>query len=346
MSAAVIDAAARRTADHVVRHGISSIQIGIHGGEPLLAGAAAISHVVRAFREAVPSATAVRFCVQTNGVLLDEKMLDLFVELGVTVGVSLDGGRIANDRHRLFPDGRSSFSAVARALRLLNMTKYASIYAGLLCTIDVRNDPVAVYDDLLAFAPPQIDLLLPHGNWVSPPPNRPADRNRSAYADWLIAVFDRWFDAPVRETSIRLFESIIGLLFGLPSLSEVVGLSQIDLVTVETDGTWEQGDSLKTVAEGAAATGLDVHNASLDDVLAHPGIQARQGGLSVLADECRACPIVNVCGGGLYSHRHDGNGFANPSVYCADLAALINHIRNRLRTSVATLPESWFSETR
>ena len=44
------------------------------------------------------------------------------------------------------------------------------IYSGILCTIDVRNDPVATYEALLKFSPPALDLLLPHANWSCPPP--------------------------------------------------------------------------------------------------------------------------------------------------------------------------------
>jgi uncharacterized protein len=344
MSAETIDLVAQRVGEHVREHRLPMIKVGLHGGEPLLAGPEIIEHAVTSVRAAVPDRTRVDFTVQTNGVLLNDRFLRLFENLGVVVGVSVDGGRVANDRHRLFPNGRSSFAAVASALRLL--AEHPSVYGGLLCTIDVRNDPVGVYEDLLAFSPPQLDLLLPHGNWAAPPPERSLDTQPSHYAEWLIAVFDRWFDAPVRETKIRFFESIIGLLFGLPSESESVGLSPIDLVTVETDGTWEQGDALKTVADGAAATGLTVRDHSLDEALRNPGIIARQRGLAALGPECRQCPIVGVCGGGLYAHRYsDHAGFASPSVYCGDLGALIWHIRGRLTAGLATLPSSRFVES-
>ena len=52
--------------------------------------------------------------------------------------------------------------------------------------------------------------------------------------------------------------------------------------------------------------------------------------------------MVSSCGGGLYTHRHRAqNGFDNPSVYCADLLALISHVRNHLpeqHTGVAGIP--------
>ncbi|WP_439145192.1 hypothetical protein [Streptantibioticus silvisoli] len=54
---------------------------------------------------------------------------------------------------------------------------------------------------------------------------------------------------------------------------------------------------------------------------------------------CRGCRLRDVCGGGHHAHRYrdDGSGFANPSVYCADLQALIDHIRRRLAADVARL---------
>ena len=80
-----------------------------------------------------------------------------------------------------------------------------------------RNDPIATYESLLKFSPPAVDLLLPHANWSSPPPD-------SGYADWLIEVFERWYSAPVQETRIRLFTELIQLILGRPGAVEGLGL--------------------------------------------------------------------------------------------------------------------------
>ena len=98
-------------------------------------------------------------------------------------------------------------------------------------------------------------------------------------------------------------------------------------MVIETDGSYEQVDSLKVAYEGAPETGLNVFSHSLDMVAQHPGIVAREQGIDGLCRTCRECPVVSSCGGGLYTHRYrDGSGFANPSVYCADLLTLITHI--------------------
>lgn len=130
---------------------------------------------------------------------------------------------------------------------------------------------------------------------------------------------------------MRLFEECLALLLGLPAATESLGLTPFDAVVVETDGSIEQVDSLKSAYEGAAETGLDVFRHDFDEALRHPGVAARQAGLAALADTCRACPLVAVCGGGHYAHRYRaGAGFTNPSVYCADLQRFIHHVAGRL----------------
>jgi uncharacterized protein len=87
-------------------------------------------------------------------------------------------------------------------------------------------------------------------------------------------------------------------------------------------------------------TGLNVSDRSFDTAMEHPSIVARQLGLAGLADSCRACPVVDVCGGGLYPHRYrNGTGFLNPSVYCPDLLRLIGHISARVSADVGRLLE-------
>ena len=332
--------AAMRIAEHAHRHDLDRVTVVLHGGEPLMAGVDLINHAVSQIRSAVPARTKLDVHVQTNGLLLDERFLTLFDRLGVRVGVSLDGDRAANDRHRRFAHGGSSYAGVAAAIDLLRIPAFSHLYSGLLSTVDIENDPIEVYEGLLTFAPPRIDLLLPHGNWTTPPPHRHPGGTDTPYADWLIAVFDRWYGAPQRETRIRLFEAIMSLLAGGRSTSEMVGLERIDLLVVETDGSLEQGDALKTTTEGMAATGLTLATHSFDEALRHPGIQARQQGLDALAPECRRCPAVAVCGGGLYAHRYRAdNGFANPTVYCPDQLKLIGHVRDRMAADVRGLRE-------
>jgi uncharacterized protein len=331
MSEETADLTAMRIGEHARAHDLDRVALILHGGEPLLAGEDLIARLVEATRKAVPSSVTVDASVQTNAVGLSDSYLRLFDELGIRVGVSLDGTAEAHDRHRRFASGRGSYQAVVAGLRQLR--HFPHLFNGLLCTIDLRNEPIATYEALAAFDPPRIDFLLPHGTWARPPPGRVPDPARTPYADWLIAVFDHWY--PVQRTRVRIFDEIIKLLLGGDSDSEMIGLSPARMVVIETDGTIEQVDTLKVAFDGAPETGLHLKHGELDAALLLPQIAARQIGVRALSAQCRACRVHRVCGGGLYAHRYrEGTGFANPSVYCPDLMRLIDHVRARMQTDI------------
>jgi uncharacterized protein len=328
MSSALISVAAMRIAEHARVHNLDSVRIIFHGGEPLLGGADLVIDALRKIRGIVDARVRVESWIQTNGTLLDEKALDALEATGIRVGVSLDGDMATHDQDRRYANGQGSHDEVTQALKRL--MKRPSIYSGILCMANPSADPIATYESLLSFAPPTIDLLLPHANWSSPPPQW-RDSTLAPYAEWLIPIFDRWYGASSQETHIRLFDEIIHLLLGGKSATESVGLTPTSIVVVETDGSIEQSDSLKSAYEGAAATGLHIVRDSFDDTLRLPQVAATQLGLGALTDECLACGIRQICGAGLYAHRYRaGDGFRNRSVYCRDLYTLIMHIRTRL----------------
>jgi len=325
----VLDQASRRIAEHARRHGLGQVKVVFHGGEPLMGGPALLGVAATAMRRHLPADVDAALSVQTNGVLLDEAVLGVCHDYSIQVGVSLDGALSHHDRHRHFRDGRGSYIRTAEALQRLTSPAHRALFAGLLCTIDLSNDPIAVYEALVAFDPPVVDFLLPHATW-SRPPLRPA-ATPVPYAQWLITVFDRWFSAPRRETGVRLFDEIIHLLLGGASRSEQVGLSPAAFAVIDTDGSLQQVDVLKLAYDGAPETGLTVFDNEIDDMFEHPAIVARQLGLEGLSPICQQCRLVAVCGGGHYPHRYrPGSGFLSPSVYCHDLAALINHIAGRI----------------
>ncbi|MFI6386205.1 FxsB family cyclophane-forming radical SAM/SPASM peptide maturase [Nonomuraea sp. NPDC050540] len=326
MSVAVARQVMTRIVEHATIHGLSSVDVTLHGGEPLLCGIGHLRDLLSVIRSAD---SRVRLSIQTNAMLLDEAYLDLFDETGVNVGVSLDGGAEQHNLNRRSHAGLGTYRRVAHAVRTL--AARPGRFGGLLCTIDLRNDPIAVFDELVSYRPPIIDFLLPHGTWDTPPPGRTEHGQATPYADWLIPVFDQWFDAAHRPTAVRLFDAIIDLLLGGQAGTEGVGPLPSPVVVVETDGTIERTDALKVAYDGAAATGLHVGTASFDDAAAAMGPPAP-------ASQCVACPLYRVCGGGHPAHRYrSGSGFVNRSVYCPDLYRLITHISGKVTTGLALM---------
>ncbi|WP_371580529.1 radical SAM/SPASM protein FxsB, inactivated metallohydrolase extension form [Streptomyces sp. NBC_01314] len=330
ISEETLDQVSRRLTEYVLARNLESITVILHGGEPLLVGPVRLRRICAELTRALTPVTTLDLRIHTNGVRLNRDHLRVFDEFRVKVGISLDGDRVANDRHRLDRRGRSSYDRVLKAVELLRLPEHRHLYQGLLCTVDVANDPVAVHDALTSLDPPRIDYLLPHSTWDSPPPGHGPGAPATPYADWLLKVFDRW-EEQGRPMPVRTFDSVLSTLRGGPSLTEALGLAPSDLAVIETDGTFEQADSLKTAYEGAPATGYDVFRHGFAEFAEHPGVRARQLGIAGVSETCRRCPVVESCGGGLYAHRYSGEkGFDNPSVFCSDLRGMVEGIAERI----------------
>ena len=157
------------------------------------------------------------------------------------------------------------------------------------------------------------------------------------YADWLIPVFDEWFAEADTGFSVRLFQNIIGLIFGSQRSTVDVGAISSNFVVIETNGSIEPSGALKACYEGITKIGLNVLTNEVEEVFDIPVVALFSSAEEELPDTCKQCPIVSVCGGGKPPHRYSSaNGFNNPSVYCRDLMKLIGHIQEKV---VAELPE-------
>lgn len=79
MSTVAILTAIRRIDEHIVSHGLKSINVIFHGGEPLLGGRQLISEVIEQCNEVIGDKCRIHYGLQTNGMLLDHEWLDFFL---------------------------------------------------------------------------------------------------------------------------------------------------------------------------------------------------------------------------------------------------------------------------
>ncbi|HEV3457675.1 MAG TPA: FxsB family cyclophane-forming radical SAM/SPASM peptide maturase [Thermoanaerobaculia bacterium] len=330
----------RRINEHAARHRLASVEVVMHGGEPLVVGA----DYLRQWCETVQAAaqdTAVGFSMQTNGTLFDDAALAFCLEWNVKVGLSLDGPRAVNDLHRLDRRKRSSFDAVERALTLLSKGEGRRIWSGFLSVIDLRSDPLEVYSYLQAFRPNMIEFLLPLGHYDLRPVGKEADLENTPYADWMLRIFKAWYEERPQTITIRRFRDVIALLAGAGDASEEWGVQPVDFAVIESNGDIEAVDSLKTTFPGANHLGLNLRDHGFDDMFSAPLVIERQSRWNSICSTCRACPVVKVCGGGYFPHRYSrDNGFQNPSVYCSDLKKMIGEIYAAVRQDLDRYQQS------
>ena len=145
MSPAVMAMTAKRIDEHVQAHHLPSVDVILHGGEPLLAGTRWLTELTGLLRAQI--STQVNLTVQTNGTLLRRPMLETLRDLGIRVGVSLDGDAEATGRHRLSSSGRNSYSAVADGLHLLGSPQSSARSTAASCvrstSATIRSSPTS-----------------------------------------------------------------------------------------------------------------------------------------------------------------------------------------------------------
>lgn len=336
MSDDTVRALLTRARTHCLEQGLDAVIFSFHGGEPLLAGVDFFRRFVAAAAAILGEGITPTYVLETNGTLLTSEWLDLFRDLNIRFGISLDGPPAIHDRWRVNHAGVGSYRDVRRAIDLvLGDRRCDDLFGGVLSVIDLASDALEIYDHLRQIGVPRCDFLLPDGTRDRPPPGVNLGQSQTPYADWLITIFDRWFESQDTSFSIRLFESIIKLLFDPAGGNDSLGGGSNGLLVIETDGGIEPVDVLKICGPSFTKTGLNVARNEISDVYSVDLVNLYLRGGGVACRTCQSCAVFPVCGAGYLPHRYASrNGFDNPSVYCYDLMKLITHIRDRVLTTI------------
>ncbi|HEY7630434.1 MAG TPA: radical SAM protein [Thermoleophilaceae bacterium] len=327
MSADTFDAVLTRIRRHCESSGQRELSIVFHGGEPTLIGARRFASMCARAREQLGDMASVGLEIQTNGTRLDDEWVEAFREHEVRVGISLDGPREINDTARVDHKGRGSYDAVARGIGVL---RDGELPFGILSVVQLGADPLSIHRHFLELGCQSISYLLPAYTHDTIGPVR-EKYGPTPVADYLIPIFDDWWENSTIDVSIREFWAIGRAIMGGSSGLDSFGNPPLRFISIETDGSIHGLDKLRTCEDGMTGTALNVHEADFRDIAAANSLHARILAGMPLPTGCRGCPEQNTCGGGYLPHRYSREReFDNPSVWCADLLALFAHVRGRM----------------
>ncbi len=319
------------------KNAIKTFEIIFHGGEPLLIGKEFYRRFVYLARERIRSAELI-FTLQSNGTLITEDWCKLFNELGICVGISLDGKR-ENNIERVFKNNTEAFDKVINGLKTLQT--YSASGVGILSVINTHSEPVELYNFFKSMGIVAFDCLFPDCTYDKPAPNS------DNIGEWLIKLFDLWyFDESEEKPNIRFFDTTLSLLMGNEHRgNETLGRKNNSVLTIKTNGNMELVDSMKVCGNGFTHTPYNIKKNLFDDMEFVERLKfyynAHQD--EILCVKCRKCIIKNICGGGQLAHRYsECNGFDNPSVYCYEIFKYIVHVQNML---MKDLPKDFIEQT-
>jgi len=316
---------AERLNAYVLLHHLPEFSVTFHGGEPLLYGTGNLVRAAQTIRATVATSCNVEFSLQTNGTLLTDENLNEFEAAKISISLSLDGPRRANDLHRLDHSGKSSFQAVLSAVEKLK-ARTSDIFRGVIAVIDPQISPRELFEFFAPLVLPHLDLLLPDATHLHPPVGR--NSRSDIYTEWVRTAFELWF----REFSflpIRWFDAILASRLGVPSPTDAMGFGAVSLIVIESDGSYTDHDVFKITSPDAPKLNRSLADTSFDEASRHSRILEHSFRLTMdgVANECKACPAVDACGGGSVMHRwHPLRGLDAPTVYCAEILASLKRL--------------------
>ncbi|MDT4292352.1 cyclophane-forming radical SAM/SPASM peptide maturase YhhB [Methylomonas sp. MO1] len=299
----------------------------LHGGEPLLLGVRRLELLLHSLRKTIPD----NYCIsiQTNGMLISDKILDLCSRYKTSISISLDGPVSIHDNHRLGHKGEGTYHRVIEGIEKLKAHPDASfLFAGLLAVIDPTSNPHTIYRFFKDIGTPNVDFLYRDGNHAKLPFGKETFQS-TEYGTWLAGLLDIYL-ADQSPIKIRILDDIIRLALGGLGLKEGVGVTDFGIAVIDTDGSVTKNDTLKSSYKGADRflEHWNIHTHRLVDIFASDEFahaHALQRPSSLI---CQACPELRICGGGMPLHRWKSDSeYDNPSVYCNDQLLIINKVK-------------------
>ncbi|MFP3593762.1 radical SAM protein [Chryseobacterium sp. SIMBA_038] len=333
MSVNTITVFAEKLRTYCKENNLNYLQIVFHGGEPLLLSKDFYKQSIQIFTDIVKD-VHFDFVIQTNGVGLNNEWYQLFNDLNIRVGISMDGPQKYHDEYRVFHNGKGSYHEVREAIQL----GIDNGLHGVLSVVNLKISPHELYDEIKGLNVNSFNILLPDGHFDKLPDGLEKDKintyQYTLYADWLIELFNIWKQDSNRP-NIRFFKTLIQLIAGEDEGDQMLGRRLNGVAVLETNGNLEVADSIRACYEGITRNNINIHTNDIDDIFNDTLFQIYINSHDMVCEKCLNCPVYDVCGGGFLGNRYSNdNGFDNPTIYCHDIIKLVTFLQNDLIDSL------------
>jgi len=301
----------------------------IHGGEPLLLGIEKMELLLSKLRNELTK-NKFPISIQTNGILINDAYIKLFLEYDVTVSVSIDGTKAINDLSRLDHKNSSSYFKVIKGIEKLQDTK-KNIFTGTLSVIHPQTNPQETYDFFKSLNTLSSNFLMHDGNYDTLPYGKNSFESLE-YGTWIKKLIEIYL-SDEKPIEIPFIDELIKTILGGNSLKEGIGDELYGIIIIETDGEIRKNDTLRSSYNGADffEKRPNISNITLNEIVKSSEFKESMSLQSTLPEECKKCNIVNICGGGMPLYRWNKISlYNNPSIYCNDHKLYINYLKEIL----------------
>ena len=322
---------------HIEAHPGEVINFSWHGGEPTVLGLDYFRKIVALQRKHQPPRRRITNGLQTNGTLLDEDWCRFLAAERFGVGLSLDGPRELHDRHRVTPSGHPTHAQVMRGYRLLQKHR---IPHDILCVVNSHNvqHPTRVYRFFKQIGARNLGFLP----LVEPQPEAEGGVSRrtvpaDAFGSFLCTIFDEWQGRDIGHVKVQIIEEAARTAFGQAHALCIFRRTCGDVPVVEHTGDFFACDHFVDPDHHLG----NIRHASLAALLESPAQKAfGQAKLDTLPQDCRVCPVRDMCNGECPKNRflHTPDGEPGLNYLCAGYKRFFTHVQPFVNALAALRP--------
>jgi uncharacterized protein len=323
-----------------------SVRFVWHGGEPLLRGRMFFEQI---FSEQRACATRVAYTnsTQTNATHLTDDMLDFLVASGVSIGLSLDGPEnltdVSRQARRVLPvlsdgagcggahrgDHRGAHATTVDAARRIQARGQE---AAAIVTVNRNNvaHPEQVYEE---FKSGRIHMKinpLTRSGLADTPVGADLGVTAEEYGEFLVRMFDAWFDDTDRGISIEPFGQHISRILG-------VAVAHSCFYTLSCHrfflGISPDGDLFPCgMFQGEPSFRYgNIHEMDPEQIAGTVLFGAIDSREQKVLRDCARCAFLDLCYSGCMFHSlKDSRVLAEKDYYCAGYKMYFEHVLRRV----------------
>jgi uncharacterized protein len=314
---------------------VATVDISLHGGEPLMVGKRRFEEICKVLNAYISPKARLNLVIQTNGTLLDDEWVRILSAYDVGIGISLDGPAEVNDVLRINKGGGGSHADVVKGISVLKR----GIDNGLLrsfgvgCVIQPGSSAIETYRHLVGdLGLVAIDVRPPMMDWT----NLDAEtlRTVTTYYRELVAVWIKSNNPQVKikfpSFALATMASDGGAVSGAKALK-----NRMRTFTIRSDGDLCPDDALVPKEIAYRKTGHNVRTSTLSDFFEASFWKQTENTLDGFDGECASCRWLGICRGGPAEERYLGNfKYSSKTVYCETRKAVYEDIYSLVSSAV------------
>jgi len=298
-----------------------------HGGEPLLLGCAFYEKVLEYQSKFNKSNIRITNFIQTNGLLLDDHLIEFFTKYDFNIGISIDGPPQINNSYRTIRN--CSNTNLERHYRYtFDILKKVNAKYGIISVITPQsyNKAEEIFSYFLdmkihSFAFLPLVIRTPDGHI-----NAESSIKAENYGEFICRIFDIWLKNGDTSIAVREIDDCLRLIIGArPSLCYYKN-SCDKYFTIMPNGYITFCDSLVNSNEYSMGN----INCKLQEIYSSEKYQSFLKNCKSIDNDCVCCAYYKYCYGYCFATRDNKVSSRKKSYFCVAQKNIIDHIKKRI----------------